>query len=241
MPRAGLSTADVVAAGAVMADEQGLEAVTLAALASRLGVRPPALYKHVDGIGDLRHRIATLAMTEFGEEIRDALQGKAGRDALAAMFTGMRGYVTRHPGRYNATTGEEFTGPDDPLLVAATRVLDSIGAVLAGYGIPDAAMDHAIRSLRALVHGFASLQAANGFQWSNDPEESFAWMIDFADAGLRAAGRPTHQWNGPPPGSMPGVAAGQASESSAPPTASALLPEEPITPQAERPARAPRA
>jgi hypothetical protein len=32
-----------------------------------LGVKAPALYKHVDGIDDLRRRIATLTMTELGD------------------------------------------------------------------------------------------------------------------------------------------------------------------------------
>lgn len=189
MPRAGLSTANVVAAGAVMADEGGIDAVTLAALADRLGVRPPALYKHVDGLGDLRHRIATLAMSEFGDELRGTLQGKSGVDALTTLFSVLRGYATRHPGRYASTTGAEFSGPDDPLLAASTRVMGSISAVLSGYGIPAGERDHAIRSLRCMIHGFASLQAANGFQWASDPEESFAWMIRFIDAGLRATAK----------------------------------------------------
>jgi AcrR family transcriptional regulator len=188
MPRMGLSTGEVVAAGATLADEIGFSAVSLAVLANRLGVRPPALYKHIDGLADLQHRIAALAMTEFGEDLRDALQGKSGSDALAALFTTMRSYVERHPGRYSATTGAVFRGEDDPLLVAGLRVINSIRAVLAGYGIAPAEMDHAIRAVRCIIHGFAVLQAANGFQWSNDPEDSFAWMIRFADAGLRAMG-----------------------------------------------------
>jgi AcrR family transcriptional regulator len=82
MPRAGLNTSDVVAAGADLADEAGIGSVNLAALASRLGVKPPALYKHVDSIGDLRHRIAILAMTELGDVLRDALQGKSGAGSI---------------------------------------------------------------------------------------------------------------------------------------------------------------
>jgi Tetracyclin repressor-like, C-terminal domain len=46
-------------------------------------------------------------------------------------------------------------------------------------------MDHALRSIRATFHGFAALQAASGFQWSADPDESFEWMIHFVDRGLR--------------------------------------------------------
>jgi AcrR family transcriptional regulator len=190
VPRAGLSTADVVAAGAAMADEAGIGAVTLASVAARLGVKPPALYKHVASLGDLQHRIATLAMTELGETLRDALQGRAGSEALAAMFGAMRRYVAEHPGRYGATIGAEFRGQDDPLLAASARVIRSVGAVLSGYGVAPGETDHAVRALRCVIHGFAMLQAANAFQWSNDPDESFAWMIRFVDAGLRGMGGP---------------------------------------------------
>ena len=84
MPRVGLNTAAVVAFGAGLADESGIGSVSLAALAQRLGVKAPALYKHVDSVGDLQHRIATLAMTEFGNGA-DALQGKSGADAIGAI------------------------------------------------------------------------------------------------------------------------------------------------------------
>lgn len=185
MPRAGLSTAEVVTAGASLADEAGFTAVTMGLLAERLGVKPPALYKHVASLADLQHRIAVLAMTEVGDAIRDALQGKAGPDALDAIFTALREYVEQHPGRYSATVGAEFDGNDDPLFVSSARVIASIAAVLSGYGISEAETDHAIRAMRCILHGFATLQAANAFQWTNDPDESFAWMIRFVDAGLR--------------------------------------------------------
>src|SRR5262249_53912537 len=58
MPRAGLDSESVVAAAAAMADEDGLEAVTLTRLAGRLGVRTPSLYAHVRGLDDLRGRLA---------------------------------------------------------------------------------------------------------------------------------------------------------------------------------------
>jgi hypothetical protein len=132
--------------------------------------------------------VAALAMTELGEVIRDAVQGRAALDALAALLTAVRAYVTAHPGRYTATVGAEFTGPDDPLLAAGTRVINSIAAVLRGYGIGEDEMDHAIRTIRCTMHGFAVLEAAGGFRWPADPDESFAWMVRFLDRGLRAAG-----------------------------------------------------
>ncbi len=186
MPRVGLSTSEVVAAGAEFADEAGFGSVSLAALAERLGVKAPALYKHVDGIGDLQHRIATLAMTELGDALRDALQGKSGAGAISALFEAMHSYIAEHPGRYSATTNAQFQGRDDPLFAASTRMINSLRAVLSSYGIQPDELDHAIRMLRCTIHGFALLQAANAFHWSNDPNESLAWMIRFFDAGLTA-------------------------------------------------------
>lgn len=186
MPRARLTSIDVVWAGAELADELGYHKVTMGVLAERLGVRTPSLYKHVDGLADLQHQIATLAITELSERVRDAIQGLAGRDALTAFARSLREYVAAHPGRYLATIGAEFSGPEDPLFKASVRLVDSAIAVLRGYGIPEEEMSHALRTFRSTFHGFASLQASNGFQWTGDPDESFDWMIRFFDSGLRS-------------------------------------------------------
>ncbi len=188
MPRAGLNTFEVVAAGAELADESGIGSVSFAALSSRLGVKAPALYKHVDSVGDLQRRIATLAMVELGDQLREALQGKAGADAMRALFMAVQTFIAAHPGRYAATIGAQFGGSDDPLFVAASRVIGSVRAVVSGYGVHPDQLDHAVRTLRCMIQGYAQLQAVNAFQWGNDPEASLDWMIRFVDAGLRAVG-----------------------------------------------------
>jgi AcrR family transcriptional regulator len=185
VPRVGLTGDHVVASAAGLADEIGFHAITMGLLADRLGVRAPSLYKHVGGLADVQHRLATLAVTELGEAIRDAVAGRAGRDALAAMLSAIRAYVSAHPGRYAATTGTGSTGPDDPLLAAGTRVIASIAAVLRGYGLAEDEMNHAVRLIRSAVHGFAMLEASRGFQRGADPDQSFQWMIGFIDRGLR--------------------------------------------------------
>lgn len=185
MPRKGLTTEEVVAAAADAADEVGFANLTLALLAGRLGVRPPSLYKHVDGLADLQHRVAALAITELGEAVRDAALGVAGRDALAGLAAAFRKYGTTHPGRYAATVGAEFQGADDELLAASRRVVDLVYAILRGYGIEGPDADHAARVIRSALHGFTVLEAADGFRWAGDSDESFNWLIDMLDRGLR--------------------------------------------------------
>ena len=66
MPRAGLSRAVVVDVGARLADEAGLDRLTLAGVAAHVGVRLPSLYKHVRGLDDLQRGVAVLALRELG-------------------------------------------------------------------------------------------------------------------------------------------------------------------------------
>jgi AcrR family transcriptional regulator len=186
MPRAGLDRATVTAAAADLADEVGFSGLSMGLLAERLGVRTPSLYKHVAGQADLTHRIAVLALNEFADAIGDAIQGRAGNDALVAGAREMRRWVLEHPGRYAAGNAAAVTGPDDPLLPAIQRVLACWTAMLHGYGLDAGQEIHALRMLRSLLHGFATLEAAGSFQIAADVEESFTWMLGFLDQGLTA-------------------------------------------------------
>ncbi|MGI8589821.1 MAG: TetR/AcrR family transcriptional regulator, partial [Nakamurella sp.] len=133
MPRAGLTPASVTEAGAALADEIGLDNLSMGLLAERLGVKTPSLYKHVTSLADLSHRIAFQAMTEVSDAIRDATQGRAGSEALTAAAQAMRSYAKGHPGRYVAANAARPTGPDDPLVPAINRLLASLSAALRGY------------------------------------------------------------------------------------------------------------
>lgn len=186
MARARLTAAVVTEAGADLVDEVGFAQLSMGLLAERLGVKTPSLYKHVTSQADLAHRIAVLAMGELADAIRDATQGRAGRDALVAGARAMRTFVTQHPGRYAAGNAARLTGPDDPLHGAVERVFASWTAMLRGYHLAPADEIHAMRMLRSMLHGFATLEAEGGFQVDASTDESFTWILDFLDHGLRA-------------------------------------------------------
>ena len=154
MPRAGLDPASVTAAAAALADEVGFGGLSMGLLAERLGVRTPSLYKHVDNLADLVHRVAVLAAVELGDALRDATQGRAGSDALAAAAQAFRAYVLAHPGRYAAGNGAPSGGPDDPL--TGRRGRRALSAVLRGYALPPDQEVHALRMLRSTLTGSRS-------------------------------------------------------------------------------------
>ena len=154
----------VVPPSAPAADQFRLRSLTWVCTTNRIGVKTPALYNHVTSQAQLVHRIAILATTELADAIRDATQGRAGSDALAAGAQAMRMYVREHPGGYEAGNAARPTGPDDPLMAAARRVIASWAAMLRGYRLDPDQEIRALRMLRSMLHGFATLEAAGGFQ-----------------------------------------------------------------------------
>jgi AcrR family transcriptional regulator len=179
MPRAGLDSRQVVEAAAELIDREGIEALSLSALAQRLGVKSPSLYVHVAGLDDLRQRMAVLAAQQLGDALAPAAAGLSRGAALAAFGHVYRAWALEHPGLYRLIEG---TGPGgEP---AVRRVLELLFAVLRGYGLDGDATIHAARSVRAAVHGFVHLEAATGFGIPVDPEVSFDWMLGMLDRGL---------------------------------------------------------
>ena len=176
MPRAGLSRQRVTEEAAVVADDLGLDRLTLAAVAERVGVRLPSLYKHIDSLDGLRRDVAVRATRELGEAVTAATVGRSGDDALGALARAYRDYGRRHPGRYAATVRAP-SADDAEHTAAADAVLRVVLAVLTGYGLDgDDAID-ATRALRAALHGFVTLEAAGGFGLPQDVDRSFDRMV----------------------------------------------------------------
>ncbi|WP_125776554.1 TetR-like C-terminal domain-containing protein [Antribacter gilvus] len=183
MARAGLSPRAVVDAAVAVVDADGPAALTLAAVAARTGVATPSLYKHVGGLGELRTLVSLRFLEELGDVVTAAGLGRSGDDAVSALLHGWRRYVLDHPHRYAFVPLAPLT---DPVLEAAgKRVLDVFAAVLAGYGLSGAEAVHAMRRARAVVHGFASLEAAGGFAMAEDVDASFEGVVAMVVASLR--------------------------------------------------------
>lgn len=179
MARAGLTPATVVEAAAELADAEGLEAVTLSSLAKRLGVKPPSLYAHIDGLADLRRRLAALGAEQIVEALSPAVAGRARGDALRAAGRAYRAWALAHPG-LNAAA-QFVLIPDEP---AAERAIGLFYAVMSGYGLEGDASIHAVRAMRATVLGFIALETGGGFGIPLDTNESFEWLLTLLDRGL---------------------------------------------------------
>jgi len=176
MSRAGLAPDVVVSEAEDLADEVGLASLTLSALAERLGVRVPSLYKHVNGMDGLQREIRVRAKHELADVFARAAVGRSGGDALIAMAAAYRGWGARHPGRYAATVRAADPGDlaDESAGAAAAQVVFD---VLDGFGLTGADAIDATQAVRAALHGFVSLEAERGFGMPADVTRSFERLV----------------------------------------------------------------
>jgi len=188
MPRAGLDKDAVIDAASAIADKDGFEAVTLARLAAVLGVRPPSLYKHVEGINGVRRALALRGLEEANARIQRATIGKARDEALYALAHAYWQFARERPGLYAASLRAAKPGEKD-VAAAGEALLGTVLLVLAGYGIKGNDGLHAVRGFRAIIHGFVSLDAAGGFRLKLDLEESFDRLLAAFARDVEARGR----------------------------------------------------
>lgn len=91
--RAGLDLAMIVQKATELADKEGLDALSMATLSSRLGVRTPALYHYFVGLAGLRRALALLGIQEVSTQTGRAVMGKAGDDAVLALAHALRNFA----------------------------------------------------------------------------------------------------------------------------------------------------
>ena len=185
--KAGITLEDVAVAGAKIADRDGLDAATLTAVATELGIKTPSLYNHVEGLDGLRRQIALHGARRFTEVIKEAIGDLQGAEALRSVAAADREFATRHPGLFEAFLPAPKPEEDEELYNAMAEPVFLIAYVLLDMGIPREEAFHLIRALRALLHGFLDLEAKGGFGPPVDLDASFDASIELMIDGLVAA------------------------------------------------------
>lgn len=182
-PRVGLDLMTIIHTATEIADTEGLEAVTLATLAKKLNIKTPSLYNHINGLSGLREKISIHGLEKLYQHMAEAAIGKSGDDAVREIGKAYIVFARKHPGLYEATLKAPDTGHAE-VQKAGGRIVDLTIRVLQVYGLKDESAVHAVRGLRSILHGFASLEQKGGFGMPVDLDKSFLLLIDTFLAGI---------------------------------------------------------
>lgn len=182
----GLTVEQVVEAAAEIADRDGLDALSLATVASALGVKSPSLYTHVRGLAGLRRQLALHGSRLLASELAASIDGIDGIDALRTIAQQVRSFAHRHPG-LNTSFLPAPTPDEDPEVAAALlQPVTVIASVLDGMDVDPTTVIPLVRALRAAVHGFVDLELKGGFGLPDNIDDSFATTINLIIEAIAA-------------------------------------------------------
>ena len=157
----GLSRARIVDTALQLIDEQGMAAVTMRALAARLGVEAMSLYKHVDNRDTLFDAVVDRIVNELSEDDEVPRRPDTGwRPYLGAVARGIRRYARAHPHAFPlvATRPTEAPWINPPL--RSVEWIEAFLTALSEEGFTDDEVLFAYRTFNGFLLGYLLLETS---------------------------------------------------------------------------------
>lgn len=154
-PHDGTRRRAILDAALAIADEHGLGAVTMRAVAARVGLTPMALYPHVGGKDGLLDGIVERMLAD----LLPALQASGSvEDRLRALARALRRVAKRHPSAFSLLLSRPSVTPE------SLRELDALYQALLDLGVPPGHVPRVERLLSTFTLGFAASEVNGRFQ-----------------------------------------------------------------------------
>lgn len=179
---------EIVEAARALAAEQGWPAVTVRAIAARIGCSAPAIYQYFRDKEAVLAALSADGQTALSEALERAIAGIHGpAKRLRAVVRAWWGFALEHRELYavmfglNGMEAHRHRGNSAP--AALLRVA---GELVAKHAAEDAAGDLADR-IAATAHGFIGLTLAGGFPGGG--ERALTLLLDVVEDVVKGLGR----------------------------------------------------
>lgn len=165
------SLAEIVDAGRGILETGGPAKLTMQAVAERVGVRAPSLYKRVRD----RDALLVLVVEATADDLASRLEASNG--TLAALARTYRGFAQRYPEGFRLMFAVD--GAQAAMARASVPVLRATEAVVGREAALDAA-----RLFTAWATGFMNMELSGSFRFGGDLDQAFEYGLARITAGL---------------------------------------------------------
>ncbi len=159
-------------------EQEGVEHLSLARLASVLGIKSPSLYRYVPNKAALLQAVNLLTIQDLFRAYHAVLQkiDANPQKQLLAVLHAHRGYAHANPRTYIMafTTTVPEQQPDERLAEQLVLPIQDLMAAIVG---PEQSL-LALRGALALIHGFVMLELQGQFRRGGDLTEAFEASIE---------------------------------------------------------------
>jgi AcrR family transcriptional regulator len=175
----------IVAAASVLLEDGGADGVTMQAVAQRVGVRAPSLYKHVRDRRDLLEAVVATSVETVREVLEAAQDELDPRRSIVAQVDAMRRFAHERPRAYALVMGGSpgLPRPTPAAMAVSLRFLLAATSAVAG---PEHALD-AARLVVAWANGFITMELADALQMGGDIDAAWTWGLQRIVAAVGGA------------------------------------------------------
>ena len=167
----------IISVAATVIEESGYDNFTIRTLADALGVKPPSLYNHFDGLDEVKQMLSLYSIKMLGDAIRDAAVGRASEDAIREIAHAYRNFAKNKKELYKAFTEVKQTQKSSDEAVSFVGTLHQI---LRPFDLSQDDKNKFLMIFRTGIHGFVTLENIGVFTEANvtDPDIYFEELIE---------------------------------------------------------------
>lgn len=174
-----LTRQDVINAAISCLDQEGETALGVNRVARELGIKPPAIYKHLDGNAALKRAVALTIWQQYIEWCHQQTEGlKDPHALLQAGGQATRNFAKSHPERYRTMTQFQLKQGDLETAPLIQEVFSFLKRVLQPYNLSESKLIDAMRTINAAITGFIALEQAGLMTLERSADASYQVMLD---------------------------------------------------------------
>lgn len=166
-----------------IADEMGLQQVSLKLVAQKLNIKTPSLYNHISSLDELLQEIAHNGMKSMNEEMKSSAIGKAGETSIKALGSTYLQYVVQHPGIYETIQWVTWHGTDETKVIFQTYQ-ELLTTLIRSCQFQEDHIPDILSLLTGFLHGYITMNLSLALSDYASAEHSLCEALDTIFMGL---------------------------------------------------------
>lgn len=174
----------VIQTASDIADEKGLNNLSLKIVAEKLNIKTPSLYNHIDCLDDLLRAVAHNGMRKMNERMKQVAIGTIGAAAIKAVSVEYLNYMIEHPGVYETIQWATWHGTDETTAIF-DDYLSLLTALIKSCKFNPAQTNDILNMLTGIIHGYTTLQLRYAFSNPDKVRDDLCNALDVLLTGIQ--------------------------------------------------------
>ena len=184
MPRTGLSKEEILNKSIELANQKGINYLSVTTLSNALGIKKPSLYYHAQTVEEVIQWIMIYGWQKVSTEIVEQAEASDPENSIKNYARLFYKFAKANPGVFEAMLWYNKYSSDE-LKNATEGLYDFFFEQTGKMGISKKKVNHLMRTFRAFLEGFILLEVHNSFGNPVSIKESFEITLRVLIDGMK--------------------------------------------------------